>query len=113
MPATNKSHAKFGPILLMSFGLLLVIATLFLSLSIPKNSKPTTASLIPIDQISRVNLTDSKLALDNSAAIFLDVRSRSSFESRRIKSAINIPLAELETRYSELDPQKWIIPYCT
>ncbi|NPV75984.1 MAG: hypothetical protein HPY59_06355 [Anaerolineae bacterium] len=113
MQTTKTNRPKIGPILLITFGLILIAATLFLLQSIENPGAPTAAPLTPVDQISRVNLTDSKLAFDNNAAIFLDVRSRPSFEIGRIKGAINIPLAELETHYSELDSQKWIIPYCT
>ncbi len=113
MQTTKTSRSKIGPILLIAFGLMLIVATLFLLLSIENPGAPIADPLIPVDQIVRVNLADSKLAFDNNAAIFLDVRSRTSFEIGRIKGAVNIPLAELETRYSELDSQKWIIPYCT
>jgi len=108
---TNKP-TKTGPVLLMAFGLLLIIVTLFLLPSNKSNSAPTTA-LIALNQITRVKLNDAKLAYDTNAAIFLDVRSQASFEMKHISGAINIPLAELEARYSELDPQRWIIPYCT
>lgn len=45
--------------------------------------------------------------------LFLDVRTAEAFQSGHIPGAINIPLAELESRISELDPNQWIITYCT
>jgi rhodanese-related sulfurtransferase len=30
-----------------------------------------------------------------------------------IPGSLSIPLAEIETRLSELDPNQWIITYCT
>jgi hypothetical protein len=63
--------------------------------------------------VERVALEESKAAFDNGEAIFLDVRSASSHATAHIPGALSIPLAELEERISELDPNQWIITYCT
>lgn len=63
--------------------------------------------------VPRVSLEDAKAALDSNVAIFLDVRSAEAYQSEHITNAINIPLAEIESRVSELDPNQWIITYCT
>ena len=64
-------------------------------------------------EVERVTLEESKTAFDNGEAIFLDVRSASSYATNHIPGALSIPLAELEGRISELDPNQWIITYCT
>jgi rhodanese-related sulfurtransferase len=58
-------------------------------------------------------LEESKAAFDSSAAVFLDVRSADTYATGHISGAISIPLAELEARIDELDPDRWIITYCT
>ncbi len=63
--------------------------------------------------LPRVVAEDAKQAYDNGKAIFIDVRSEGQFEQSHIPGALNIPLAALETRYTELDEHTWIITYCT
>ncbi|MCC6148423.1 MAG: hypothetical protein IT308_12770 [Anaerolineaceae bacterium] len=115
MKTRKKNRTKTGPLLLILFGVLLIIATFSLLSTINKPaaaSKPASA-LFPLDQISRIDISESKLAYDNNQAVLLDVRSQAAYDAQRIKGAVNIPLSELETRYQELDPEAWIITYCT
>ena len=71
---------------------------------------PTPAS---VEQVERVSLDDSKAAFDSGKAVFLDVRSSSSYEESHIPGAVLIPSNEISNRLGELDPSSWIIPYCT
>jgi hypothetical protein len=64
-------------------------------------------------EIQRVPLQQAKAAFDARSAVFLDVRGASFYATAHIPGALNIPLADLETRLNELDPSQWIIPYCT
>ena len=64
-------------------------------------------------EIQRVPLQQAKAAFDARSAVFLDVRGSSFYAFSHIPGALNIPLADLETRLNELDPSQWIIPYCT
>lgn len=64
-------------------------------------------------EIARVTLEDAKGALDAGAAVFVDVRDPSSYAASHIPGALSMPLDELEQRLDELDPQAWIITYCT
>jgi len=63
--------------------------------------------------VQHVTLEESKAAFDNGEAIFLDVRSASSYAASHIPGALSIPLAELQSRIGELNPDQWIITYCT
>jgi rhodanese-related sulfurtransferase len=62
---------------------------------------------------SRVTLEESKAAYDSRAALFLDVRVADLYAASHIPGALSIPLDELEARFDELDPNQWIITYCT
>jgi hypothetical protein len=64
-------------------------------------------------EAQRITLEDSKAAFDNGEALFLDVRSESSYATSHIPNAVSIPLSQLEGRIGELDPNQWIITYCT
>ena len=83
------------------------------SVSPPLEGQPNNLqSTVPLE-ISRIGIEESKVAFNNSEAIFLDVRSESSYAASHIPGALSIPLAELQTRMEELDPNQWIITYCT
>jgi 3-mercaptopyruvate sulfurtransferase SseA len=64
-------------------------------------------------EVPRLSLEEAKTAYDKNEALFLDVRSTGSYASSHILGAQSIPLGELESRTGELDPNQWIITYCT
>jgi hypothetical protein len=85
--------------------------------SAPQNTAPqaapTTAAELPYPEIVRVSLGDAKAAFDLKQAVYLDVRDADSYASSHIPGAVSIPLNDLETRLKELDPNAWILTYCT
>jgi 3-mercaptopyruvate sulfurtransferase SseA len=74
---------------------------------------PTSPAVAAPQEVQRITLEESKAAFDSNSAIFLDVRSETSYATSHIPGALSIPLAELEARIAELDPSQWIITYCT
>ncbi len=76
-------------------------------------AEPSSPSVAAPQAVQRVTLEESKAAFDSGAAVFLDVRSASSYATGHIPGALSIPLGELEARIGELDPDQWIITYCT
>jgi 3-mercaptopyruvate sulfurtransferase SseA len=74
---------------------------------------PSLEVQIPVSEIPRIPLKEAKAAFDAGAAVFVDVRSATSYEAAHIPGALSIPLADLEARLAELDPNQWIITYCT
>jgi 3-mercaptopyruvate sulfurtransferase SseA len=111
------------PVILIGLGALLVVSVLIwqvvqaarqgtLTASQP-DAQPANNQNIPEPDIQRVSVADSRTALDAQSAVFLDVRDPGSFEAGHIPGSINIPLEELEARAGELDPNQWIITYCT
>lgn len=63
--------------------------------------------------VVRVNLEEARAAYDDGDALFLDVRSAASYANGHIPGAISIPVSEIEARLADLDPERWIITYCT
>ena len=98
------------PLFLILAGVVLGLAVLIVYLiGIPgsqENNNPSTGQ-------ERVSLANAKQAYDQGRAVFLDVRPADSFRAGHIPGSVNIPLEELEIRANELDPNDWIIPYCT
>jgi 3-mercaptopyruvate sulfurtransferase SseA len=63
--------------------------------------------------IERVSLEDAKAAFDSGTAIFVDVRRPEAYAASHIPGALSMPAIELADRLDELDPDQWIITYCT
>jgi len=103
-------------------GTVIVIAAVLLTLSNQTPNPPASTAASPTTasageptypEVERVSLEDSKAAYDQGTAVFLDVRSTSSYSQGHIPGALSIPLGELQDRTSELNPDDWIITYCT
>lgn len=114
----KKRKARQSPIpifLVLSGGLLLIVAAILLATQNAATA-PTPAPAHEEEtypEIPRVNPSDAKAALDTGAAVFVDVRAAQAYQDSHVTGAINIPLAEIEPRLAELDPNRWIITYCT
>ena len=76
-------------------------------------SAPTTPAEVPYPEIVRISLGDAKAAYELKQATYLDVRDADSYASGHIPGALSIPLNDLETRLKELDPNAWLLTYCT
>lgn len=77
------------------------------------SSEPQAAAPTSVEQIRRVSLANARAAWVNGNAVFLDVRSEQDYERGHIPGAVSIPLEELTARMNELNPEDWIITYCT
>ncbi len=65
------------------------------------------------DDVKRITPAEAKEIFDSGDALFIDSRSNNAYINEHIKGAINIPVAEIETQYSELPRDKTIIVYCS
>lgn len=103
----------------MSGGALLILAAarFLLQNEAPQVIPPSPASgghdEETYPEIERVSLEEAKTALDSGIAVFVDVRGVDTYATRHIPGSLSIPLAELESRLGELDPNQRIITYCT
>ena len=100
-------------LLTLVVGFVLVTATLVACTASPPQAEPESPVTEAPGEVQRVTLEESKAAFDSGEAVFLDVRSASSYAASHIPDALSIPLAELEARIDEINPNHWIIAYCT
>jgi predicted sulfurtransferase len=107
----KKSRNDLLPLILIGIGVLLVIGVIIWQAV--QNGQANTQQASPESGVQRVSLQDAKAAYDQKSAVFVDVRAPDSYNAGHIPGALNIPLAEMETRAKELDANQWIIPYCT
>ena len=115
----KQKKQNFPVLFLAAGGLLLLLAAVVL---IAQNGASQAVPTLPVSsaqeeetypEIARVSLAEAKAALDAGSAVFLDVRDPEPYAANHISGALNIPLGELETRQKDLDPNQWIITYCT
>jgi len=67
----------------------------------------------PYLEVPRVTPEEAIAAYNSGAAVFVDVRGTDQYSQSHIAGALSIPLTEIEARIGELDPNDWIITYCT
>ncbi len=76
-----------------------------------------TVSVLPpssaFPDIARVSVEEAYAAHTNGTSVFVDSRSLGLFQAERIPGALSIPVDEISNRLDELDPDDWIITYCT
>lgn len=106
------------PLLTIFIGVSLLIAALYFSARDENIQKRLMISWgegmvhLPFPEVRRVSLGDAKAAFDLGQAMFLDVRSVPYYRRGHVPGAVNIPLAELPSRWEELSGSEWIITYC-
>jgi 3-mercaptopyruvate sulfurtransferase SseA len=112
----GQAKLNIGPIILMGAGVLILLSLAVWKLSpLPAATTPPVESAFetPYPEIARISLVDAKAAYDQKKALFVDVRDSGSFDAGHVTGAVNIPLADIETRLAELPKDRWIILYCT
>ena len=104
----KSKRALFAPVIII------VLVIILLGCAAPQAEvEQVTPTAEQPTEVVRLSLEDAKAAFDDGAAVFVDVRSQSSYAARHIPGALSIPLVELEPRISELGSDQWIITYCT
>ena len=108
----NKLYTK-KTFLALVVGAIIIVATLTACAPASLPAEPASPGVEAPGEVQRITPEESMAAFDNGEAVFLDVRSASSYAASHIPDALSIPLAELEARIDEIDPNQWVITYCT
>lgn len=113
----NRTQRSLWPVVLIVTGFVLVAVAGLVIVNRQQPATPVpgpdTLTELPFPAVQRVSLEDARRALDAGTAVFVDVRDRGSYEQAHIPAALSIPLDEIAARQDELDPDEWIITYCT
>ena len=65
-----------------------------------------------LETAKRIERDEAIKLVKEGKAVFVDVRSKDSYDAGHIKGAINIPESQLMTRLKDLPAHKMIITYC-
>lgn len=65
-----------------------------------------------LEEAKRIARDEAVKLVKQKKAIFVDVRTKESYDAGHIKGAINIPESELIRRLKEIPPKQMIITYC-
>ncbi len=115
----KRRNRLLAPLGLVILGGLLIVGAIAVLAILPKQAAPTptptspSQASAPEDGIPRVSVGDAKAAYDLKQAVFVDARAKVSYDERHIPGALSIPEEELQSRLGELNPDDWIILYCT
>ena len=112
----QKTKSKLPILILIAGGLLILAAAvvLILQTGAPQTAAaPTNDPNLPYPNINRVSPAEAQAALDANKAIIIDVRAAEAYAASHIAGSISFPETDLPARLNELDPNQWIITYCT
>lgn len=105
------------PLLLIVIGGLLLLGAVgwyyFFANPAPLAEESVSEPSQPYPEVERIDPAEAKAAFEAGSAVFLDVRDSDAYAQRHIPGALLIPLSEVPERLGELDPNAWIITYCT
>jgi 3-mercaptopyruvate sulfurtransferase SseA len=88
--------------------------------AVPPGTKPSTATnagLVPVPQAPlesarRITREEAIKLVKANKAVYVDVRSKQSYEMAHIKGAISIPESDVISRLRDIPHGKLIITYC-
>jgi 3-mercaptopyruvate sulfurtransferase SseA len=66
----------------------------------------------PLESAKRIPRDEAMKLVKAKKAIFVDVRSKDSYDAEHIKGAISIPLSDIVARVKEVPRGREIITYC-
>lgn len=64
-------------------------------------------------EVTRIAVEDLRAKLNRNEVTVIDVRDASSFATRHIPGAINVPFASVESMLDQIPKDKPIVTYCT
>ena len=79
------------------------------------NLQISTATTGPAEELTkarRIPRDEAMRLVKQKKAVYIDVRSKDSYDQGHIPGAISIPLSDLPSRFKDLPPKKFLITYC-
>lgn len=119
-PKGKAKGKKPGYLAIFSIGIILIVALVAISQLIDQSAPVEPLSLGGIERtvlsdadVPRARLSEAKAAFDAGDAVFIDVRSRITYDISHIPGALSIEIPEIEEETVNLDREGLYITYCT
>lgn len=109
----RKKNKNLLPIILFVSVIILSIGGLILAQSLRRANIENPGDYATQDDIPRVTVDEAYEAFINGEAILVDTRTVTQFQAGHVEGAINVPVDQIDTALTELDPEAWYITYCT
>lgn len=108
-----------SPLFIVVIGLGLLAMSAFLYLG--KSNQSSTGSNVLVEatapatdaEVPRVSLGEARAALDSGEAVFVDTRNADSYAAGHIPGAVLVTSSQVDSMVGQMDPEKWVITYCT
>lgn len=107
-------------LVIFSIGIILIVVLVAISQLIDQSAPVEPLSLGTAERIvlsdmdvPRARLREAKAAFDAGEAVFIDVRSRITYEISHIPGALSIEIPEIDEETADLDRDGLYITYCT
>ncbi len=102
---------------LMTVGALLLAAVAGAQVKVTtQGSDPKALQIVaasaPLDSAKRISREDAMELFRKNKAVYVDVRSKQSYDAGHIKGALSIPGSQLIARLREIPPGRMAITYC-
>ena len=73
---------------------------------------PVAVPEAPLESARRITREEAIKLVKAKKAVYVDVRSKDTYDQAHIRGAISIPLSEVISRSREFPPKKVLITYC-
>ena len=73
---------------------------------------PVAPAADSLESARRITREEAIKMVKDKKAVYVDVRSKDSYDAEHIKGAINIPLGQLQAYLTKLPKNKFLITYC-
>jgi len=76
---------------------------------------PATSTAAVRDELAtarRISRDEAMKLVKEKKAVYIDVRSKDSYDSGHLPGAISIPLSQLPQRFKDVPVKKFLITYC-
>jgi len=111
---------KPGYLAIFSIGIILIVVLVAISQLLDQSAPVEPLAMQGVERtvlsdadVPRAKLSEAKAAFDAGDAVFIDVRSRITYDISHIPGALSIEIPEIEDETAELDREGLYITYCT
>ena len=109
----KQKQNAYLPFILLAAVIVVTVVSLVIAGQVRQTRIDNPGEIASQDDIPRLTAKEAWEAQQSGKAVIVDTRSATQYDAGHIAGSISLPLDQLESRMSELDPDTWYITYCT